>query len=190
MKRFLLIAGLIITAKASMAQWAMNVNYSLWVPTGKYNSDLKLGFAGANLQFNYSFDDNLVGTFGTGYSLIGYDNIRIDGVDRKASSATLQIIPVTVGADIYFSTEKVRPYLDFDFGVAFVKASGDNLPESKMMVNPYLSPGLGIEYQLSDGLKLNGVLKQHTLIYRFDETVKYNEVFSAVGLNLGFTYKF
>ncbi|MES2778789.1 MAG: outer membrane beta-barrel protein [Bacteroidota bacterium] len=194
MKRFLLIAGLLICAKASMAQWAMNVNYSLWVPTGKYNSDLKLGYTGANVEFKYIFDDHLVGSFGAGYTLMNYETVRIDRVERPAKgysdNAALQIIPITVGADVYFSTGKIRPYLDLDFGVALVKATGDNMPETDMAVNGYLSPGFGIEYELSDGLKLNGVLKQHTIIYQYDDRAKYLETFTAVGLNLGITYKF
>lgn len=194
MKRFLLLVTLSMFSGALMAQWAANVSYSLWVPTGKYQSDLKMGFVGANVEAKYIFDDHLVGTFGVGYTLMNYETVRVDRVERPAEgysdNAALQIIPITLGAEVYFTTAKIRPYLDLDFGAALVTASGDNLPETDLAVNPYLSPGFGIEYQLSDGLKLNAVLKQHTLFYEYDNRAKFQGTFTAVGLNLGFMYKF
>jgi hypothetical protein len=194
MKRILLFVALSMFSGMLMAQWAMNVNYNLWIPTGQYNSNLKLGYLGANVEAKYIFDDHLVGSFGVGYARMNYETVRVDGVERDAKgysdNAALQIIPITVGADVYFSTAKLRPYLDLDFGVAMVKRTGDNLPEKSMTANPYLSPGFGMEYQLSDGLKLNGVIKQQTLVYKYDDRAKFLETFTAIGINLGFTYKF
>jgi hypothetical protein len=74
--------------------------------------------------------------------------------------------------------------------VALCKVTGDNLPETNMKTNPYLSPGFGMEYELSDGLKLNGVIKQQTIFYTYDDRKAYNETFTAIGINLGVTYKF
>lgn len=194
MKRILLFVTLSMFSGMLMAQWAVNVNYNLWMPTGKYNSELKTGFIGANVEAKYIFDDHLAGSFGVGYALLNYETVRIDRVERPAEgysdNAALQIIPITLGADVYFTTAKVRPYLDLDFGMALVKATGDNLPEKDMDVNGYFSPGFGIEYEVSDGLKLNGVLKQQTLIYQYDDRAKYMETFTAIGINLGITYKF
>ncbi|MES2560805.1 MAG: outer membrane beta-barrel protein [Bacteroidota bacterium] len=194
MKRLLLLVTLSMFSGVLMAQWAVNVNYNLWMPTGKYNSELKMGFLGANVEAKYIFDDHLAGSIGVGYALLNYETVRIDRVERPAEgysdNAALQIIPITIGADVYFSTAKVRPYLDLDFGVAMVKTTGDNLPETDMTANTFLSPGFGIEYELSDGLKLNGVLKQQVLIYKYDDRAKYLETFTAVGINLGVTYKF
>lgn len=193
-KRFLLLVTLSMFSGLLMAQWAVNVNYNLWMPTGKYNSDLKAGFIGTSLEAKYIFDDNLVGSIGVGYALFNYETVLIDKVEHPvehySGSAGLQVIPVTLGADVYFSTAKLRPYLDLDFGAALVKTTGDILPKSDMKINPYLAPGLGLEYELSNGLKLNGVLKQQTLVYTFDDRAAYHETFTTIGLNLGVTYKF
>ena len=194
MKRIVLLISFTVVTVAAMAQWAVNVNYNLWVPTGKYNSDLKLGFAGANLEGRYYFDDHLAGTFGVGYARFNYETVRINRVERPASgyssNAALQIIPVTLGANVYFSKTKVKPYLDMDFGVALVQTSGDNMPNTNMKVNPFISPGFGIEYELSDDLMFNAVVKQHVLIYKFDNRSEYLEAFTAVGINVGITKKF
>lgn len=194
MKRILLFVTLCMFSGMLMAQWALNVNYSFWQPTGKYNSEVNTGFIGANIEAQYIFDDHLAGTFGVGYNRFSYETVRIDRVERPAEgysdNAALQIIPITLGANVYFTTSKVRPYLDLDFGLALAKTTGDNLPETDMAVNGYLSPGFGIEYELSDDLKLNGVLKQHTVVYQYDDRAKYMETFTGMGLNLGVTYKF
>ncbi len=50
MKRLLLLVTLSMFSGVLMAQWAVNVNYNLWMPTGKYNSELKMGFLGANVE--------------------------------------------------------------------------------------------------------------------------------------------
>jgi opacity protein-like surface antigen len=196
MKRILLLLSFTAFSCVAMAQWAANVNYNLWVPTGKYNSDLKLGYAGANIEFKYIFDEYLTGTFGAGYALLDYKNVLINRVEVPAEGnsdkAKLQIIPVTIGAEIYFSKDKLRPYLDIDFGVALVQASGDNFTDerTKMKTNPFLSPGLGIAYEISDNLTFNGAVKQHVLLYTFDERPEYREAFTAVGINAGLTFRF
>jgi outer membrane protein W len=194
MKRLILLIVLSVTASVSMAQWVFQAQYNMWLPTGKYNSELKPGFLGAGVEAKYIFDDHLVGTVGGAYTLLNYETVRIDRVEQDAATysenATLQIIPITLGAEVYFNTAKVRPYLDMDFGIALVQSKGDNLPETDMVINPFISPGLGIEYSLSDDLKLNGVVKQHVLIYNYDGRPEYNETFTAIGINLGVTYKF
>jgi hypothetical protein len=59
-----------------------------------------------------------------------------------------------------------------------------------MNINPFLSPGLGVEYELSDGFKLNGVVKQNVIMYNFDNRPHYTEAFTAIGFNLGFSLNF
>ncbi len=194
MKRLILLIVLSATASVSMAQWVLQAQYNIWLPTGKYNSDLKPGFLGAGVEAKYIFDDHLVGTIGGAYTLLNYETVRVNRVEQDAATvsenATLQIIPITVGAEVYFNTAKFRPYLDMDFGVALVQSAGDNLPEKDMAINPFLSPGFGMEYALSDDLKLNCALKYNMLIYNYDDRPEYTETFTAVGINLGATYKF
>jgi long-subunit fatty acid transport protein len=194
MKRIVLLLSFTVVTLAAMAQWTVNVNYSLWAPISEYNSDLELGFMGGNVKMGYIFDDHITGTFGVGYMKMGYENVRVDRVERPSEgfsdNAALQIIPITVGGNLYFTTNKVRPYFDMDFGVALVQATGDNMPDTEMKVNPFVSPGFGIEYELADDLKLNGVLKYNTIVYQFDNRDEYYETFNAVGVNLGLTYKF
>jgi hypothetical protein len=194
MKRIVLLISFTVVTVAAMAQWAVNVNYNLWAPTGKYNSDLKLGLVGGNVKAKYTFDEHLVGTIGAGYALISYENVLIDRVERPAEgysdNAALQIIPITVGGDVYFNTKKVRPYFDMDFGIALVQAQGDNMPDTEMKINPLLSPGFGVDYELADDLILNGVLKYNMIMYEFDNRTEYTEAFTSVALHLGLTYKF
>ncbi len=190
MKRLILLIVLSATASVSMAQWVFQAQYNMWLPTGKYNGTLKPGFLGAGVEAKYSFDDHLVGTIGAGYSLMNYKTVLVDRVEKEVENATMQIIPITVGAEVYFTTEKIRPYLDMDFGVALVSQKGDGLPEKDMAYNPFISPGLGVDYAFSDDLKFNCVVKQHVIIYNFDNRPGYNETFTAVGINLGVTYKF
>lgn len=195
MKRLLLLSSFTIIAFTSMAQWAVQAQYNLWIPTNQYNSDLKVGPMGASVEAKYSFSEYLNGTIGVGYALMPYENVRIDRVKKPAEEvsdkAALQLIPITLGGDLFFNQDKIRPYLDMDFGIALAKAKGDGMPESDDMdINPFLSPGIGVEYELSDGLKLNGVVKQNVLIYTFDDRERYVEAFTAVGINLGITYKF
>jgi hypothetical protein len=194
MKRLLLLSSFVIIGFTSMAQWAFQAQYNLWIPTDNYNSELKIGYLGAGVEAKYLFSEYLSGTIGAGFARIGYDKVRIDRVQQPAENvsdnAALQIIPVTVGADIYFNESKFRPYLDMDFGMALVQAIGDGMPDTEMKFNPFLSPGFGVEYELSDGLKLNAVAKQQVIIYNFDNRSNYNNVFTAVGINLGFSYRF
>ncbi len=194
MKKILLLTSFTIATTVAMAQWIVQAQYNLWIPTSQYNSDLKLGLLGVGVEAKYVVDDHLRATIGANYALFNYKTVRVDKVKRDAEgfsdNAKLQIIPITLGADVFFSKGKFSPYLDMDFGAALVKSSGDNLPERDMDVNAFISPGFGIEYEVSDNLKLNGVVKQQVLIYNYDDRVKYLETFTAVGINLGFTYKF
>lgn len=194
MKRILLLAAFLISTYVSMAQWAFQASYNLWIPTNEYNSDLKLSYLGAGLEAQYSFSEYLTGTIGLGYSLMAYENVRVDRVKKDAAAvsdnAALQIIPITLGGNVYFNEDKLRPFLDMDFGMALVQAKGDGMPDTEMKTNPFLSPGIGVEYELSDGLKLNGVVKQNVVIYNFDNRDGYNQAFTAVGINLGVSYKF
>jgi opacity protein-like surface antigen len=194
MKRILLLASFLITSYVSMAQWAFQAQYNLWIPTNEYNSDLKVGYLGAGLEAQYTFSEYLTGTIGFGYALMAYENVRVDRVKKTAedvsADAALQIMPITVGGNVYFNEDKLRPFLDMDFGIALVQAKGDGMPDTKMKTNPFLAPGLGLEYELSDGLKLNGVIKQNVVIYNFDNRDNYTQAFTAVGINLGVSYKF
>lgn len=177
-----------------MAQWAFQAQYNLWIPTSEYNSDLKTGFIGAGLEAKYAFSEYLSGTVGVGYALLPYETVRVDRVEMPAEdvsdAATLQLIPITVGGDLYFNQDKIRPYLDMDFGVALAQSKGDGMPDTDMHINPFLAPGFGVEYELSDGLKVNGVVKQNVVIYNFDDRDRYTQAFTAVGINLGVVYKF
>lgn len=192
MKRLIFLIAFTATASVSMAQWVFQAQYNMWLPTGKYNSDLKPGFLGAGVEAKYIVDDNLAITVGGSYTKLDYKTVLVDRVERDGEgyNATLQIIPLTLGADVYFNEAKLRPYLDMDFGVALVQASGDNMPESDMAINPFLSPGLGLEYAFADDLRVNCAAKQHVLIYNYDNRPNYTNVFTAVGINLGVTYKF
>jgi hypothetical protein len=194
MKRILLLSTFIVVSFASMAQWSFQAQYNFWIPTNGYNSDLKMGFLGAGLEAKYSFSDYLTGTIGVGYASIGYDKVLVDRVQKPAADvsdkAALQIIPITLGGNVYFNQDKFRPFLDMDFGVALVQAKGDGMPDTEMKKNPFLSPGIGVEYELMDGLNINAVLKQNIILYNFDNRFKYIEVFTAVGVNVGLSYKF
>jgi opacity protein-like surface antigen len=194
MKRILLLASFTVVAFTSMAQWAFQAQYNLWIPTGTYNSELKVGALGANVEAKYAFSEYLNGTIGLGYALLPYKTVRVDRVEQPAESvsdkAALQLIPITLGGEIFFNQDKIRPYLDIDLGVALVQAKGDGMPDTEMKINPFLSPGIGIEYELSDGIKLNGVVKQNVVFYNFDNRDQYLDAFTAVGINLGFSYKF
>jgi hypothetical protein len=194
MKRILLLISFTAITGAAMAQWAVNANYNLWIPTDKYNSDLKLGVIGANVEAKYYFDDHLAGTISAGYALLSYDKVLVDRVEKPAadvsSNAKLQIIPVTIGANVYFTKDKVKPYFDMDFGAAMVQVSGDGLPKTDMKVNAFISPGFGIEYEFANDLMFNASLKKHVLIYDYDNRTEFYETFTAIGLNLGVTYRF
>lgn len=194
MKRIVLLISCSFITTLAMAQWAVQAQYNLWIPTSKYTSDLKLGVIGVGLEAQYIFDDVVTATIGTGYALIPYKTVKVDRVEVPAEdvsdAAALQIIPITVGANVYFNKNKVRPYLDMDFGVALVQAVGEGMPNTDMNVNTFISPGFGIEYELSDELKFQGVVKQQVLIYNFDNRVNFLQAFTAVGINLGVSYKF
>lgn len=194
MKRLILFMSLGLIFKMSTAQYAIQAQYQLWVPTGKYESDLKLGVIGAGIEVKKIVNDYLSVGVGTGINQLSYENVLVNRVERPAEgfsdNATLRIIPITLGADVFFTDAKVRPFLDMDFGVGLVQISGDNLPERDMKINPFLSPGLGIEYTLADDLRIMGVVKQNVVIYNYDDRPKYNETFTTIGINLGLSYKF
>jgi opacity protein-like surface antigen len=194
MKRILLLVAFLITTYVSMAQWSFQAQYNLWIPTSEYNSELKVGVLGAGVEARYEFSEYLSGTIGVGYALLPYKNVRVDRVKKPAEQvsdkAALQLIPITIGGNVYFNQDKFRPYLDLDFGVAMVQAKGDGMPDTEMKTNPFVSPGIGVEYELSDGLKVNGVVKQNVVIYNFDNREGFTSAFTAVGINLGISYKF
>ena len=194
MKRLFLVASFSILSTVAMAQWSVQAQYNLWIPTGNYNSELKIGYIGVGVEAKYSLDDYINGTIGAGYANIGYKTVLVDRVQKPvediSSGGSLQIIPITIGADVYFNKDKFRPYLDMDFGAALVNQVGDGMPDTEMKINPFLSPGFGVEYEVTDGIKLQGVVKQHILLYNYDNRPQYLETFTAVGINLGLTYRF
>lgn len=197
MKRLFLVAIFGLLSSISMGQIAVQAQYQLWVPTGKYESDLKLGVLGAGIEVKKIVNDYLSVGAGAGINQLSYESVLVNRVERPAEgfsdNATLRIIPITLGADVFFKEAKVgkvRPFLDMDFGVGLVQVSGDNLPERDMKINPFLSPGLGVEYSLADDLRLMGVVKQNVVIYNYDGRPKYNETFTTIGINLGVSYKF
>jgi opacity protein-like surface antigen len=194
MKRILLLASFIVVAFSSMAQWAFQAQYNLWIPTNGYNSDLKLGYLGVGVEAKYKFTDYVTATIGGGYAMIGYDKVRVDRVQKPAKDvsdkAALQIIPITLGGNVFFNKDKFRPYLDMDFGIALVQAKGDGMPDTEMKTNPFLSPGLGLEYEISDGFMLNAAVKENIILYNFDNRPHYKETFTSIGVNIGFSFRF
>jgi len=194
MKRSVLIFSFFISSFTAFGQLSLQASYNIWFPTGKYNSDLNLGFLGISAELKYAASDFVNVTAGVGFNLLGYETVRINRVERPAEgfsdNAALSIIPLTIGAEVFFNEDKLRPYLDLDFGVALAKTTGDNLPETNTAVNPFISPGLGIAYSLTDDLIFNGVVKQNVIIYNYDNRPNYLEAFTAVGVNLGITFKF
>lgn len=194
MKRNILLTVFTLVAFSGFAQIGIQASYNLWLPTGKYNSDLKAGLLGAQVELKYFANDYINVTAGVGYNLLSNKTVRINRVERPAEgysdNATVQFIPVTIGAEVFFNTDKLRPYLDMDFGVALVTESGDNLPEKDMAINAFISPGIGIAYSLSDALTFNGVVKSNVVVYNYDGRPSYRETFTAVGINLGLSFKF
>lgn len=194
MKRVVLSILLLGCIQLGFAQLALQANYNLWIPTDKYNSEVKLGFIGANLELKKIVDDYITLSVGAGYNQLAYESVRINRVERPtegfSDNATLQFIPITIGADVFFNTDKVRPFLDMDMGCALVRSSGDNLPEAEMKVNAFLSPGIGVAYKLSDAILFSGVVKQNIIVYNYDNRPEFKETFTAVGINLGLTFGF
>lgn len=194
MKRILLTLTIIVSSISVFAQWGIQLNYNLWIPTDRYNSDLKLGVVGANLELKHYSDDYINITAGVGLNVLYYETLKINRVEIPAegysSDARLQLIPITLGAEVYFNQDKVRPYLDFDLGVALAQISGENLPKQDMSTNVFLSPGAGVAYNLSDAITFHGVVKQNILVYNYDNRPEYREVFTAVGVNLGLSFRF
>lgn len=194
MKRFILSLILLAGLQSAFAQLAVQANYNFWIPTDKYNSEVKLGFIGANLELKKVVDDYITLSVGAGFNQMAYESVRIDRVERPAEgfsdNAVLQFIPITVGADVFFNTDKVRPFLDIDLGCALARSSGDNLPDTEMKVNAFLSPGIGVAYKLSDAILFSGVVKQNIIVYNYDNRPEYKEAFTAVGINLGLTFGF
>lgn len=190
------IIGMLLTGMVS-AQYGMNISYQFGLSgTDLYSSELKNSLAGVNARIYYQYDDYVRLNIGSGFWLIPYKNIAVDGVQTPVSDANLSVIPVTVGADFSFLDQrkdvkqKLIPYIGLDLGWALSQQSKSSLAPAASYNNFVIIPSFGMSYQLTDFVDLHLAFKENLLIYNFRGKNQYYEIFSLLGINAGINYKF
>ncbi len=191
-----LIAALSISFYAS-AQFGVNIAYQYGISgSDLYSSTMKNSYAGLNAKLTYQYDDYLRFNIGTGYYVIPYESLAVDGVQTPVDGVNLTVIPVTIGADFSFldqradSKQKLIPYFGIDLGWAMATQGKSDFAESTTYNNFILAPSIGVSYKLTDFIDLHGVVRENILIYTYRDINEYYEVFSLIGINVGVSYKF
>jgi len=184
-------------AFASSAQLGIKASYQLgFSGNNLYSSEMKNSYVGLNAKLTYEYDDYINFNFGTGYYLIPFKKLAIDGVQQDVSDANLSVIPVTIGADFTFLDQRANvkqkyyPYIGIDMGWAMANQSKSSLAPSASYNNFFLAPSIGVYYRLTDFVHAFGEVRQNILIYNYRGVNEYYEVFSLASINLGLTYKF
>ncbi len=178
-----------IMAFYAQAQYSVSLSYAPSFPMTRYNGEMKMSIAGANLKLHKHVDDYLWLNLSTGYYMIPFESLNVGGV-QKAADVTLNVIPATVGAQFFFSADKIRPYFALDLGYAMTMQGESEYEKATNRNNFIFAPALGVFYNLSDALNLNLGVRNNTIIYRYRDNEDYNQVFQLIGVDLGINYKF
>lgn len=197
MKKFIVLASLLCMFTVSFAQYALNLTYQFGV-AGKdlYSGTMKNSMLGVNAKFAYLYDDYLRLSLGTGFYAMPYEKLMVDGVQTPVNDVTINVIPVTLGAEFTFidqrpeSKQKIKPYVGLDIGYAFVMQNESAYAPASTKGNFMVAPAFGATYGLTNEIMLNASIRNNFLIYEYRSLNEYYEIYSLLGINIGAIYTF
>lgn len=179
------------------AQYGINVAYQFGASgSDLYSSNMKNSYVGLNAKLTYQYDDYVRLNIGTGYYMIPFEKIAVDGVQNPVSGVNLTVIPLTIGADFSFIDQradvkqKLMPYMGIDLGWAWSTQGKSSVAPELKSNNFILAPCVGVSYKLTDFVDLHAVVRENLLIYTFRGINEDYEIFSLLGFNIGASYKF
>ncbi len=178
------------------AQISLQGTVQYGIPITEYSGEVKGGI-GANLKVGYWIDDYLRLNLGSGYYMSNFESIKVDGVNVPVTDASLNIIPITVGAEFYFlgttadkQPSKVKPFFGLDLGYALVMQSASVIAPAKNRNSIIFGPSFGIAYKLSENLDVLCSFRGNILLYEYRDITKYMETYQLLGINAGVNYRF
>jgi outer membrane protein W len=162
----LLLLGTVLSAQSKLG---LGVNGGYLSSTGDLKDLFKDGFGGvASVTYNLTNSFQLSAT--TGYFGFSFNNDYINDLLREAGydktvnlDATLNLIPIMIGAKYFVGNSQLRPYGCVDLGLhimsvtvpnAQITSSGVSTNESTETKAGY-AIGVGFLYQLSDKISLD-----------------------------------
>jgi len=137
MKRIIIIAFIIsLSVMNAQSKFSLGVNGGYAVGNSTFQDVFKSGRGGV-VTLDYSLSENLKIAATSGYIDFLYNNDNLHSMLTEAgftsmgsTNTKLSLIPVMLGVKYIPFETKVRPYLQLDFGVHFLKASNTNIDVS------------------------------------------------------------
>lgn len=182
-KLVLILVAVAALGSMSFAQkgaMTLGGDVGLFLPTGDMGDALSMGF-GICPNFAYMMNDKLAITGTTGYVMWGAKE-EIAGLETSFTD-----IPIKGGVKYYFGTEKMKPYVQGEFGLHMLSAKvegtflGYSIDESTSETEMGFSFGGGFEMPMGEKMNFN-VSGQY-------ESIMEDESFNNLVIKAGLVFK-
>lgn len=179
------IASLFVFTTQSQAQVRVGATLGAGVPLGDFGDFAKTGFGGS-AHVKYFLSEQFALGLNIGYYSFGGEDIEVTlpfiGT-TTIEGATTNIIPVTVAAEYYFTSEGFKPYAGLDLGLYF---SGSDAEDAEGESNFGIAPTLGFSYGLNESIDLN-VNAKYNMIFGEDAAGE-TATNAFLGINAGILF--
>lgn len=155
-----------------------------------------------SFRLTYGISEKIVVTAGYAFNF-PTSSYRSRATDGVTSSVDTRLHQISVGANYYFATTRLRPFVGLDLGVGLVGYDSKNLSTANSVTYNQtgflFSPKVGVDYDLNDHWYLNADL-HYIGVTGGKLTAKRNETRittaekagfnNLIGLNVGIGYRF
>ncbi|MEI6508211.1 MAG: OmpW family outer membrane protein [Bacteroidota bacterium] len=181
-------------AFAQLEDISVGANAGLAIPIGDFASATKggatMGFGGG-LHAKRVVDEKL--TVGLDFSYFSFGGTDIaDPISSSSTKTTYSIIPISVFAQWYLTTEGFRPFVGLDLGYYMqtwksdVTISGITLGKTATYNKVGVAAFVGGAYPINEQIDVFGDVKYHYIT----EAASGIGSFSFIGVEVGVDYKF
>ncbi|WP_165366201.1 outer membrane beta-barrel protein [Brumimicrobium glaciale] len=194
MKNILFITvTMLFLSSAAFSQFGVKAGFAIGNPLNKATSDLYLGF---DFGITYEISEKVQA------------EVLFESLMFKEKNYILKrkIMPITVGVEYRFLTEKIQPYVGLNLGIYnFTYEYADFIAEySGSEAYLGVSPKVGISVDLTNKISIDATVKYHLVFDKNDKNKNFNESeniydmpllieqknTTIFGANVGLIYKF
>jgi len=138
-----------------------------------------LVFLGGEIYAKREISEGIRGVVNIGF----YNNTEETFLGKQS----INTIPISVGLDYSFLTDKIRPYVGVNAGLMLTLASNSFGSDSGF--DPAITPLVGVDYAFNERFGLNINFKYAFALYR-DESTSGPDFISFISPNVGVIYSF
>lgn len=182
MKKNLLFTTMLMLmfSTAAFSQLGVKAGFALGEPLDDNTSNMHLGF---DVGITYNITDNFRVEF-LFETLMRKETLNVPflgSMDIKTG-----IMPITVGADYIFLTDKIQPYAGLNIGVYRFSAEVFGSKDSESYFG--LFPKVGASFEVADNIFIDANVKYHVAFSGNNNGSNKNT--TIFGANIGLIYKF